>query len=368
MPNFNDRIRQLLILSILVTLLFLVLRELKSFLPGILGAITLYILSRASYFQLVFHRKWKRGNAAMMYIMYYLMLLGLPIFLAITLIGPKVNTFLDDPEAMLNNVKAAVMQVQQKLGFSFVSEQSLTNSLNKFTEFLPSILNSTATLLTNLIIMLFFLYYMLYHGRELEINLFRQIPLKNENTMKLASETKRMIKANAIGIPLISIIQGFTATLGYLLFGIEEFALWGFLTGVFAFFPVVGTMVIWVPLVIYTFASGDSWNGTGLLIYSIVVTGNVDYIARITLLRKMGNVHPVITVLGVLVGLGLFGFVGLIFGPLLVNYIIVLFNIYMNEFATHEVETVPMVDKSSPAAGAVEPVIGETEEGGPEKK
>jgi Predicted permease len=355
-------------LSVLILMLFLVIRELKLFLPGLLGALTLYILSRGGYFQLVFNRKWKRGNAAMMYIFYYLLLLGLPIFLAITLIGPKVNAFLDDPAAMLANVKSAVLQVQQKLGFQFVSEAQLSNSMNKLTEFLPSILNSTANLLTNLIIMLFFLYYMLYHGREMEMNLFRQMPLKNENTMKLASETKKMIKANALGIPLISIIQGVTATLGYLLFGIEEFALWGFITGVFAFFPVVGTMIVWVPLVIYTFASGDTWNGTGLLIYSVVVTGNVDYIARITLLRKMGNVHPVVTVLGVLVGLGLFGFIGLIFGPLLVNYIIVLFNIYMNEFATTPVETVPMVDSATAAAEVTEAAVGKVEEGGPEKK
>src|SRR5690606_17458272 len=106
--------------------------------------------------------------------------------------------------------------------------------------------------------------------------------------------------------------------------------LWGFLTGVFAFFPVVGTMVIWVPLVIYMFAVGDTWQATGLLLYSAIVTGNVDYLSRITLLKKMGDVHPVITILGVLVGLGLFGFIGLVFGPLLVSYIIVLFKIYMN--------------------------------------
>ena len=359
MASYNDRIRQLLILAVLVLLIFLSIRELGVFMPGILGALTLYILSRGSYFQLVFNRKWRRGRAAIMYVFYYLLLLGLPIFLAVTLIGPKVSSFLDDPAVMLENVKRAVMQVQQKMGVRFVSEQSLTESLNRLTEFLPTLLNSTATLITNLVIMLFFLYYMLYHGRELEMNLFRQMPLKNENTMKLAQETKRMIKANALGIPLISIIQGVTATLGYLLFGINEFALWGFVTGIFAFFPVVGTMIVWVPLVLYTFASGDTWNGTGLLIYSVVVTGNVDYIARITLLRKMGNVHPVVTVLGVLVGLGLFGFIGLIFGPLLISYIIVLFNIYTNEFSERPVETVEMVDSSAPTG---------LEEGGPEKK
>jgi predicted PurR-regulated permease PerM len=180
--------------------------------------------------------------------------------------------------------------------------------------------------------MLFVLYYMLYNGRELERMLNRLIPLRQENINMLASETKKLVRANALGIPLISIIQGLTATLGYFIFGVNEWALWGFLTGVFAFFPVVGTMVIWVPLVLYTYAIGDTWHATGLLLYSVLVTGNVDYMARITLLKRMGDVHPVITILGVLVGLGLFGFIGLIFGPLLVNYIIVLFKIYMNEF------------------------------------
>jgi len=166
------------------------------------------------------------------------------------------------------------------------------------------------------------------------MNLFRIIPLKDANTSMLASETKKLVKANAIGIPLISIIQGLTAILGYFFFGVDEFALWGFFTGIFAFFPVVGTMVVWVPMVIYMYVTGETWNATGLLLYSLLITGNIDYVARITIMKKMGNVHPVITVLGVLIGLGLFGFIGLIFGPLLVSYIVVLFRIYMNEFTT----------------------------------
>ena len=180
--------------------------------------------------------------------------------------------------------------------------------------------------------MLFLLYHMLVNGREMERVLNRIIPLKQDNINMLAHETKKMVKANALGIPLISLIQGVTAAVGYFLFQVPEWGLWGFLTGVFAFFPVIGTMAIWVPLVIYMYASSTVPLATGLLLYSVIVTGNVDYIARITLLKKMGDVHPVITILGVVVGLGLFGFIGLIFGPLVINYIILLFNVYMNEF------------------------------------
>lgn len=338
MGKFNDRIRQLLVLFILILLVYLVIKELYIFLPGLLGALTIYILSRGQYFQLVFNRKWKRGRAAGLFIIYYLILLGIPIFLSITLISPKINAFLDDPTAMIENAKQSIMTVQKNLGFKFFTEQSLSNSLEKLTSFIPTILNSTANLITNLAIMLFILYYMFYHGREIEKFLNQIIPLKQENINMLASETKKMVKANALGIPLISIIQGLTAMVGYMFFGVKEFALWGFITGVFAFFPVIGTMVVWVPLVIYTYATGSNWNATGLLIYSLAVTGNVDYLARMTLLRKLGDVHPVITILGVIVGLGLFGFIGLIFGPLLISYLIVLFQIYSNEFAGREIE------------------------------
>jgi len=332
MFSFNDRIKQILLLALILLLVYLSLVELRSFMPGVLGAITLYILSRASYFQMVYNKKWKKSRAAGVFMLYYLFLLGIPIFLAITLISPKVNALLNDPNAVIASLKRAVETVQAKVGFTIVSEKSLSSSLDKIVEFLPSLLNSTANLLTNLILMLFFLYYMLYHGSEIERTLFRLIPLKNENTSMLAAETRKLVRANALGIPLISIIQGLTATLGYFIFGVDEFALWGFLTGVFAFFPVVGTMIVWVPLVIYMYTTGHTLNATGLAIYSIIVTGNVDYISRITIMRKMGDVHPVVTVLGVIVGLGLFGFIGLIFGPLLVSYIIVLSKIYMSEF------------------------------------
>lgn len=330
--TFNNRIKQVLLLSLIILLIFLALKELISFLPGILGAITLYMLSRAGYFQLVYNKKWKKGRAAGLYMLYYLFLLGLPVFLAITLISPKINGVINDPTATIQSIKSAVQQVQEKAGVTFVSEKSLTESLNKLTSYIPSLLNSTANLLTNLILMLFFLYYMLYHGKSMEKTLYRIIPLKDNNTSMLAAETKKIVKANALGIPLISIIQGVTATLGYFIFGVHEWGLWGFLTGVFAFFPVVGTMIVWVPLVIYTYTAGNAGMATGLLLYSVLITGNVDYISRITIMRKLGDVHPVITVLGVIVGLGLFGFIGLIFGPLLVNYIIILFKIYMNEF------------------------------------
>lgn len=332
MPGFNYQIKQLLILSLLIVLILLAINELYIFFPGLLGALTLYILSRGSFYQLVYHRKWNKGWAAGFFLLFYMVLLALIIYVTVVLLGPKIAKFFNDPGLMINTAQKAIEEVQSKTGFVFITENSLSDLMKSLTNFIPTLLNSTADLVINLAVMLFMLYFMLAYSKEMEKYLAGIIPLKQKNIDVLASETKRIVKASALGIPLISIIQGATAAVGYFIFGVNEFVLWGFLTGVFAFFPVIGTMVIWIPLVIFMFASGDTWNATGLMFYSLIVTGNVDYLARITILEKLGHIHPVITVLGVIVGLGLFGFIGLIFGPLLVNYIILLFQIYSNEF------------------------------------
>jgi predicted PurR-regulated permease PerM len=331
-PSFNNQIKQLMILILLLLLIFISLKELYVFLPGLLGALTLYILSRGSYFQLVYHRKWRKGWTAGMFMLGFMILLGLLIYFTVILLEKQVEPFFNNPASSLSEAKKAIVEVQEKAGIVLISDESLADLQHRISAFVPSLVNDTLNLLFNLAILLFVFYYMLVHGKEMEAFLAKIIPLKKTNIDVLAAETKRLVKVSALGIPIISIIQGITATIGYIIFGVDEFVLWGFFTGVFAFFPVVGTMIIWVPLVIYMYVSGDTWNAMGLAIYSFVVTGNIDYLARITLLKKMGNVHPLVTVIGVIVGLGLFGFIGLIFGPLLVNYIILLFRIYMNEF------------------------------------
>ncbi|WP_346238412.1 AI-2E family transporter [Niabella insulamsoli] len=329
---FNQRIKQILILAIILLLIVTVIKELVAFLPGLLGAVTLYVVSRKRYFQLVYEKKWKKGWTALGFIIFYLIVIGIPISLAITLISPKINAVLEDPNRILESAKQTISVIQGKVGFNLISENTLSNVVNKITAFVPKVLNSTLNLVSNLAIMLFILYYMFYNGAQIEKYLSKAVPLKRRNVKMLSDETKKVVIANALGIPLISVIQGIVATVGYVLFGVEDWGLYGFLTGVCAFFPVVGTMIVWVPVTIYMFATGDTLNASLLLLYHIVITGNVDYVARITLLKRIGDTHPVITIMGVLLGLSLFGFVGLVFGPLLLSYLIVLYDIYMNEF------------------------------------
>ncbi len=329
---FNDRLRQLLILAIIIIIAGLLIGQLSVFLPGLLGGITFYILSRATYFKLVFKRKWKKGGTALLFIIVYLILIALPVYLSITLISPKINDLLRNQDKIVQKVQLVLQTVSAKTGVEITSTENIRTATQKISALVPMLLGGTATILANVFMMFFILFFLLIGGRQMEKNLSKIIPLQPHNIDSLASETKMMIKANALGIPIICIVQGICASLGYFIFGLEEWGLWGFITGVFAFFPLVGTMIIWVPLVIFLFAQGQTWPAIGLAVYSIIITGNVDYVARISFMKRIGNVHPLITVLGVIVGLNLFGFIGLIFGPLLISYFLVMVKIYINEF------------------------------------
>ncbi len=343
-PVFNERLRQIIVLLLILAMAVLLISQMTVFIPGLLGGITLYILSRTMYFQLIFKRKWKKGWTALLFILGYLLIIALPVYLSITLASPKIKSIAENQEQIIKSIQSLSDKILEKTGVSVFSADNAKTIAEKISAFIPGIINSTAVLLTNLIIMFFLVYYLLVHGRDMEKYLSKIIPLKNENVHLLAGETKMMIKANALGIPIICIIQGAFASLGYWIFGVEDWALWGFVTGVFAFFPLVGTMIVWVPLVAFLFINGNNWAAVGLTIYSVVVTGNVDYLARLKLMKYMGDVHPVITVMGVIIGLNLFGFMGLIFGPLLISYFLIMVKIYINEFDTSTEITNPQTE------------------------
>lgn len=330
--SFNERFRQIALMLIIAIIGYLLIVELKVFVPGFLAAITLYILTREYYFTLTEKYKWKGGLASSFMIFIILILIALPIFFSIELISPKIRAVSAHQDAIMQGMQVIAHKIEMLTGVSLFNGDNAKTLALKITAFIPQLLNGTAVMLANILMMFFVYFFMLSAGRKMEAYLIKLIPLQPQNIDLIAKETKMMVKANALGIPLICVVQGVFATIGFWIFGVKDWALWGFLSGAFAFFPMVGTMIIWVPLVAYMYAMGIDWQATALGLYMLLITGNMDYVARLTFMKKMGDVHPLITVLGVIVGLNLFGFVGLIFGPLLISYFIVLVKIYLNEF------------------------------------
>lgn len=130
----------------------------------------------------------------------------------------------------------------------------------------------------------------------------------------------------------MAFVQGIVATIGYSIFGVKEFLLMGLLTAISSVIPIVGTMLVYLPLAIFQFSKYGTYSGIGVGLWGFIVIGSVDNIARFLVQKKLADVHPLVTLLGVFLGVSLFGFMGIIFGPLLLSVFFMLTKIYINEF------------------------------------
>ena len=158
------------------------------------------------------------------------------------------------------------------------------------------------------------------------------LPLRQDNLRRVKKQMNQMVISNAVGIPLIAILQGVAGLILYLVLGIKEPLLWFALTAFTSILPLVGSSLAYVPLSIIQFANGETSKGIIILVYGLGVIVTMDNVFRLWLQRRIGNVHPLITLFGVFVGVPLFGFIGLVFGPLLISIFILLMRIYRVEF------------------------------------
>lgn len=325
-------IRQIILLALLTGLGYLLYREMAFMLASFLGATALYMLMRKPMFKMVYDWKVKRWAATLMLIIISLAVIVLPFALIINILINKLVPLLLDPGLIRNTLNQIDQYLQQKINFKLLSTTNIEKLPGIVANMGTRVLGGTLTTLVNLIVMYFILWFMLMKGAEMERSLRNNLPFKNTNVDKLLHETRAMVVSNAVGIPVLGLCQGILAIIGYYLFDVEQPILWGIVTGIASVVPFIGTALIWIPIAILAFAKGDNINGYWLLFYGAVVIGSMDNVIRFILQKYMADVHPLITVFGVIVGLNLFGFLGLIFGPLLFSLFLLLIRIYSDEF------------------------------------
>ena len=328
----NDRLKQIGFLLLILFLGILLFMKMFTFFPGFLGAVTLYVICRQWMFKLTEQRKWNKSLAATLMMVLSFLIILLPIGMLVNMLTAKVAYAANHSTELINSLKATNARLEQSLGFGVMTTERLQKLQENITAVLPGFLGATFNTLTAIAMMYFILFFMLVNGRKMEENLYEYIPLKDNNVERLGKEFNTLVIANAVGIPLIAIVQGIVSLIGYLIFGIPQPFFWFVVTCFTAMLPVIGAAAVYVPLGVYLLATGNTWQGIAILVYGFGVVGTSDNIARMLLNKRIADVHPLITIFGVIIGVSLFGFIGLIFGPLLISMFILLLEIYGNEF------------------------------------
>ena len=305
--------------SLIVIILFMgviIFRQITPFLGGLLGALTMYILVRTHMNYLTEKRKMKRSISALLITAETIMVFLVPLGL-ITFIEP---------------IQQVAEFIKEKTGYDVLGKDTLSFIVSILPRIGQIIMEGASSLAVNLFVMIFVLYFMLIGGKKMEAYVNDILPFNEANTQEVIREINMIVRSNAIGIPLLAIIQGGVAMIGYLIFGAPNILLLGFLTCFATIIPMVGTALVWFPVAAYLAISGDWFHAIGLAAYGAIVVSQSDNLIRFILQKKMADTHPLITIFGVVIGLPLFGFMGVIFGPLLLSLFFLFVNMFKKEY------------------------------------
>lgn len=324
-------VRQVFVLLLIFLIGGLIVSEILPYLSGILGAITIYVLLRKWMIKLT-KSGWNSDVAAIFLLFSSFIGILLPFVGIGFMLGNKVSNLAQNSEKVTKILKERLTRWEDTLGFDISSGIDPDAISQWLSENIQSFAGGTFDVFISIGIMYFLLYYMLTNRKMLRESLFEYIPINTENLKAIGQESQKMVRSNALGIPLVALVQGIVALIGFLIFGIEDPLFWFVIVVVGSMIPFIGTLIGILPVFLITHATGYPFKAWGILIYGLVIVGASDNVVRLFILKKLDNVHPIITLIGVIVGVPLFGVIGLIFGPLLISLFLIVVQIYKSEY------------------------------------
>lgn len=328
-------IRQLFILLSTTLIGSLIFINITAYLSGILGAITLFVILK-QYMNRLMKKNWKPSLSSFTLMFISFITILLPVLGVFFMLGNKLKKASENSEEIIEGVKKKLNELEQYVGIDITSTINTSEVSKTLSENLQNLIGGTFNTLMSIAIMYVLLHYMLINHDKLNKAIYSYIPFKKKSFKLLDQEITSVIKANALGIPLVAIAQGMVALVGFLIFNIDNSFFWAVIVTIGSMIPFIGSMLGTIPAFLIAYSNGDIFNAWAILAYGIVIVGATDNLIRLFVLKKLDDVHPLITLFGVIIGIPLFGFIGLIFGPLLMNLFFILVRIYKNEYGNDE--------------------------------
>lgn len=308
----------------------LLFRQAQPFMNGILGGFTLYILLRN--FSNWLQTKIKPLLAVWMITIGVTLFILIPVSLFSWAIVSQISGMHFDTQAIIQPAHQVIDIIEEHTGFDLLSEKSLSFMVVQASSIGQKIMTGVSDLIVNLAVAIMLMFFMLWEGRKMEHYVSTIMPFEESNKREVLNKIQLMVRSNAIGIPLLAVIQGIISLGGYLLCDAPNPYLTALLTAFASIIPLVGTALIWIPVSIYFLIMGEWINALILLGYGGIIISQCDNLIRFLLQKKMANIHPLITIFGVVAGLPIFGFMGIIFGPLLVSLFLLFLDMFRKEY------------------------------------
>src|SRR3989338_945437 len=220
----------------------------------------------------------------------------------------------------------------------FASEQFSSEIGSVLSSFSSKVANSLVNSIAQIILdfprialqlmVVFFTFFFALRDKELLIEYVKSIlPFSKEVEKKLFEKSKIITSAVLYGQVVVGIIQGVVIGIGFFIFRVPNALLLTFLSSLAGIFPIVGTVIVWLPVAIYLFIAGNMVPAWGVVIFGLL-SSNIDNVLRPIIVSKRAKINTGILLVSTIGGIFFFGILGFILGPLIISYLLVLLEVY----------------------------------------
>ena len=218
----------------------------------------------------------------------------------------------------------------------FRIEEYLGKFLKTFSEFIYTEMTTLAKgmvgIAFDLVIILFICFFFLIDGEKFLKEIKLLSPLEVSHHERIVQQLERTLKATLKGSIIVALVQGLLGGIGFWIFNIPSAAFWGVCMVFSSVIPLVGTSLIWIPAALYLAFTSSLWMAIGMALWGTLIISGADNVLRPMLLKGEAHLHPLLTFLSILGGLIYFGFLGFILGPIVLSFLMTMFEIYKKEF------------------------------------
>ncbi len=356
------------LLLVLFASFYLAYLILFPFADTLILAIVLATFFHSLQVYLVRKMRGKKNLAALIIVLIITFLIAIPVFFfTSTLVAQgldtvdKVNNWLragnlqnlvQDPR-----VNEFVSRLQERFPFLELNKTEISNDLlylsRNLGQFLlgkvATILSNVASLIAQFFVMIFICFYLVRDGSEMVENVRYFSPLRADQEDRIISGIRVVAKSVLLGTFLTAVCQGIVGGAALAILGFPGL-FWGTMTALSSLIPLIGTYLVWVPIALYLFLLGHLKSAIFLAVWSIVLTGSIDNFVRPFLMKGKSKMSPFYIFLAILGGVQYFGLKGILYGPLILSFAMIMLYIYGVEYKD-ELAEYKRVDRTESTEG-----------------
>jgi predicted PurR-regulated permease PerM len=344
----KKNVKMALALLIILVLTVVIVYATLPYLNYIFGGLILFVIFRSLYHFLVRRVRLPKQFAAGLVIIISIFVVLIPLYFLLSVIVSEITQLLVDRASITTSIQAGghiLMELLLRLNIpadvfqTKIEEKAMeiaSQAVNYTSLFIVGSIQSLSQQSIGLLIMYFLLYYLF---TEEDSNFMRQIsvavPFNEENTATLLDEFRRIVRTTLIASGAVALVQGGLLTIVFLIFDIQGAFLWGSIAAILSFLPVVGAPLVWVPAIFVQLIQKDYTAAIAILATGLFISV-IDNFLRPIIQKRVGEIHPFLSLLGIVIGVSLFGLLGIVIGPLLLSYFVLTVQMFSREYLSEK--------------------------------